>query len=190
MTTALAQLLEAQQADIQQQAYQAAWSQAQVGAGMAMLHGVLPLSTTIKGLTLSWPMTGFRITQPFGPSSVLLEPPYGPYPHFHSGIDLAAPLGAPVRAAATGVVVAVGHSGLGYGNYVVIAHGAGIETLYGHLLETDVVVGDVVVRGQQVGKEGSTGFSTGPHLHFELRLNNVVADPMPYLPVLSTNWAG
>jgi murein DD-endopeptidase MepM/ murein hydrolase activator NlpD len=190
VTAALAQLLEAQEADLVQQSYQAAWAQAQVGAGLAILHGVLPLSTTLKGLTLSWPMVGFKITQPFGPSTVLLEPPYGPYPHFHSGIDLAAPLGTTVWAAADGVVVAVGHSGLGYGNYVIVAHGGGIETLYGHLLQTDVLSGARVVRGQRVGLEGSTGFSTGPHLHFELRIGNKIVDPMPYLPLLSTNWPG
>jgi len=190
VTAGLAQLLEAQEATLIQDSYQAAWSQAQVGAGMALLGGVLPLGRTLKGLALSWPMTKFKITQPFGPSSVLLEPPYGPYPHFHSGIDIAAPLGTTVTAAADGLVVAVGHSGVGYGNYVVIAHGGGIETLYGHLLETDVIAGQLVIRGERIGLEGSTGYSTGPHVHFELRLNNLVVDPMPYMPILNTNWGG
>jgi murein DD-endopeptidase MepM/ murein hydrolase activator NlpD len=85
-------------------------------------------------------------------------------------------------AAAPGVVVAVGHSGIGYGNYVVVAHGGGIMTLYGHLLETDVNVGNQVAGGQRVGLEGSTGWSTGPHVHFELRVNDTVTDPLPYLP--------
>jgi murein DD-endopeptidase MepM/ murein hydrolase activator NlpD len=70
---------------------------------------------------------------------------------------------------------------VGYGNYVVIAHGGGIMTLYGHLLETDVSVGDLVFRGERIGLEGSSGLSTGPHLHFELRVNDQVTDPMPYL---------
>jgi murein DD-endopeptidase MepM/ murein hydrolase activator NlpD len=190
VTSALAQLLESQEADLVQRSYQAAWSQAQVGAGLALIKGVLPLGTTLKGLVLSWPMTGFRITQPFGPTSILLEPALGQYAHFHTGVDLAAPLGTDVTAAADGVVVAVGHTGVGYGNYVIIAHGGGIESLYGHLLETEVLVGDHVIRGQRIGREGSTGFSTGPHLHFELRLKDQVVDPMPYLPVLATNWAG
>ncbi|HEY1419939.1 MAG TPA: M23 family metallopeptidase, partial [Candidatus Dormibacteraeota bacterium] len=76
------------------------------------------------------------------------------------------------------------------GNYVVIAHGSGVETLYGHLLATSVTTGQIVVRGQQVGREGSTGFSTGPHVHFEVRVNGAVIDPMPYLPIPGTNLAG
>src|SRR2546430_9468324 len=135
-------------------------------------------------------MTQFRVPQGVGPATFGLEPPLGPYRHFHTGIDLSAPLGAPVMAAADGVVVAVGHSALGYGNYIVIAHGGGIATLYGHLLDTSVKVGDRVVRGQMTGLEGSTGLSTGPHVHFELRVNDQVIDPMPYLPVPGTNWSG
>jgi murein DD-endopeptidase MepM/ murein hydrolase activator NlpD len=108
----------------------------------------------------------------------------GQYPHFHAGVDLSAPFGTTVVAAADGVVVAVGHTRVGYGNYVVIGHGTGIMTLYGHLLETNVEVGDAVKRGQRIGLEGSTGWSTGAHLHFELRVNDAVVDPLPYLPVL------
>ena len=190
VTAALAKLLETQEADLIQRSYQAAWSQAQVGAGLALLNHVLPLGTTLKGLVLTWPMTKFTITQPFGPTSVILEPSLGGYAHFHTGVDLAAPLGTPVMAAADGLVVAVGHTSVGYGNYVIIDHGGGIQTLYGHLLTTSVVDGAKVVRGQEIGKEGSTGFSTGPHVHFELRKDNQVVDPMPYLPLLGTNWSG
>jgi murein DD-endopeptidase MepM/ murein hydrolase activator NlpD len=190
VTAALAQLLEAQEQDLIQRSYQTAWSQAQVGTGLALLNHELPLGKTINGLSLGWPMAHFQITQPYGPSNVALEPPLGPYRHFHTGVDIAAPLGTPVMAAANGVVVAVGHTAIGYGNYVVVAHGGGIATLYGHLLNTTVAVGDHVVRGQEVGHEGSTGFSTGPHVHFELRVNDQVTDPMPYLPVLGTNWSG
>ncbi|MEA2643395.1 MAG: hypothetical protein QOG08_421 [Chloroflexota bacterium] len=182
VTAALAQLLEQQEQQLIQRAYQAAWSQAQVGAGLAMVTRTLPIGTTLPGLSLSWPIAGAYITQPFGPSELLLEPPLGPYPHFHTGIDLAARLGTPVTAAAIGVVVAVANTQVGYGNYVIVAHGGGIMTLYGHLLETDVRVGDHVARGQRVGLEGTSGMSTGPHLHFELRVNDQVTDPMPYLP--------
>jgi murein DD-endopeptidase MepM/ murein hydrolase activator NlpD len=187
---ALAQLLEAQVQSLIQKSYQTAWIQARVGTGRAMLLHQLPLGKTLNGLRLSWPMTDFQITQPFGPSDVALEPPYGPYRHFHYGVDISAPLGTSVTAAADGVIVAVGHSGLGYGNYVIVGHGGGIATLYGHLLDTTVKVGDWVARGQQIGHEGSTGLSTGPHVHFELRLNDQVLDPMPYLPVPGTNWHG
>ena len=181
VTAALATLLEGQMQDLIQRAYQLAWSQAHVGFGLALVTHMLPSGKTISGLILSWPMAGARVTQLFGPSTLLLEPPLGPYPHFHAGVDMAAPFGTTVTAAADGVVVAVGHSGIGYGNYVIIAHGAGIMTLYGHLLETDVVVGNKVLRGQRIGLEGSTGWSTGPHVHFELRVNDAVIDPMPYL---------
>lgn len=190
VTTALAQLLEAQEQDLVQRSYETAWSQAQVGVGLAIVNGQLPVGQSIHGLNLSWPMVSFAITQPFGPTTVLIEPPYGPYKHFHTGIDMSAPLGTPVMAAADGIVVAVGHSNFGYGNFVVIAHGGGVETLYGHLLETLANVGDKVVRGQVIGLEGSSGFSTGPHVHFELRLNGQVIDPMPYLPVPGTTWSG
>ena len=188
VTAALAQLLEAQEQDLILRSYQTAWTQAQVGTGFALVNRLLPVGKTIAGLALAWPMAKFQITQPFGPSTFALEPPLGPYKHFHTGVDIAAPLGTPVMAAADGIIVAVGHMTTGYGNYVVIAHGAGIATLYGHLLATKVSYGDKVVRGQLIGLEGSTGFSTGPHVHFELRVDNQVVDPMPYLPIPGTNW--
>jgi murein DD-endopeptidase MepM/ murein hydrolase activator NlpD len=185
VTASLAQLLEQQEQDLIERAYQAAWNQAQVGAGLAMVSRTLPVGANLQGLTLSWPIAGARITQPFGPSTLIVEPPLGAYPHFHTGIDLAAPFGTPVTAAADGVVVAVRNTYVGYGNYVIVAHGGGIMTLYGHLLETDVNVGDRVARGHRVGLEGSSGLSTGPHLHFELRVHDQVTDPMPYLPRLT-----
>jgi murein DD-endopeptidase MepM/ murein hydrolase activator NlpD len=127
-------------------------------------------------------MPGAPISQPFGPTSLLLEPPLGPYPHFHTGIDFADPFGTPVRAAADGIVVAAATGRIGYGNYIILAHGQGVETLYGHLDALTVALGDKVVQGQVVGREGSSGFSTGPHLHFEVRVDGQFVDPMVYLP--------
>ena len=190
VTAELAQLLEAQEQDLVLRSYETAWAQAEVGTGQALVKGTLPLGKTISGLRLSYPLRQFTLTQTFGPTGYALEPPLGPYRHFHTGIDISAPLGAPVMAAADGVVVAVGHSAIGYGNYVVIAHGAGIATLYGHLLQTAATPGQQVSRGQVIGLEGSSGYSTGPHVHFELRVNDLVTNPMPYLPVPGTNWAG
>ena len=190
ITATLAQLLESQEQDLILRSYQTAWTQAQVGTGLALVNKLLPAGKTIAGLALSWPMSAFQITQVFGPTSVTLEPALAPYKHFHTGIDISAPLGAAVMAAADGIVVAVGHTTSGYGNYVIIAHGGGIATLYGHLLATKVRYGDKVVRGQVIGLEGSTGFSTGPHVHFELRVDNQVVDPMPYLPIPGTNRSG
>jgi murein DD-endopeptidase MepM/ murein hydrolase activator NlpD len=185
VTASLAHLLEVQEQDLIARAYQAAWNQAQVGAGVAMVTRTLPIGSTLPGLTLSWPIAGAHVTQGFGPSSLYLEPPLGGYPHFHTGIDLAAPFGTRVTAAAFGVVVAVANTRVGYGNYVIVAHGSGIMTLYAHLLQTDVKVGDRVVSGQRIGLEGSSGLSTGPHLHFELRVHDQVADPSRYLPQLT-----
>lgn len=181
VTSALANLLEQEEQDLIQKSYQAAWSQAQVGAGLAVATRELPPGTNLLPLVLSWPITGARITQPFGPTDLLLEPSLGPYPHFHTGVDLAASLGTPVLAAADGIVVAVAHTSIGYGTYVMIAHGGGVITLYAHLMETDVSLGDRVTRGKRIGLEGSTGLSTGPHLHFEVRINDQVVDPMRYL---------
>jgi murein DD-endopeptidase MepM/ murein hydrolase activator NlpD len=185
VTAALAALLESQTQDLILRSNQAAWSQAHIGVGLAMMTHILPTGKPIVGLTLSWPMAGAKVTQRFGPTDFFMEPPLGPYRHFHAGVDMAAPFGTTVMSAADGVVVAVGHTRVGYGNYVVVAHGGGIMTLYGHLLETNVEVGDKVLRGQRVGLEGSTGWSTGAHVHFELRVNDAVVDPLPYLPVLA-----
>ena len=183
VTASLATLMESQMQDLTQRSYQQAWSQAHIGVGLALVTHMLPLGKTIAGLKLLWPMAGGRVTQGFGPTTFAMEPALGRYPHFHTGIDIAAPFGTTVSAAAAGIVVAVGHSKTGYGNYVVIAHGGGIMTLYGHLLETDVTVGQVVRAAQRVGLEGSTGWSTGAHVHFELRVNDAVVDPTLNLPV-------
>jgi murein DD-endopeptidase MepM/ murein hydrolase activator NlpD len=129
-----------------------------------------------------WPEPQAQISQPFGPSSLVLEPPYAGYPHFHTGIDLVEPFGSPVLAADDGVIALVGSSTTGYGNYVVIAHSGGLDTLYGHLASALVKVGQTVTQGQPIGLEGSTGNSTGAHVHFELRINQQPINPAPYLP--------
>ena len=129
-----------------------------------------------------WPEPQAQISQPFGPSTFWFEPPYGGYPHFHTGIDLVEPFGSPVYAADDGIVALVGNTSSGYGNYVVIAHTGGLETLYGPLSTALVTVGQAVTQGAVVGLEGSTGNSTGPHLHFELRINQKPINPAPYLP--------
>jgi murein DD-endopeptidase MepM/ murein hydrolase activator NlpD len=95
---------------------------------------------------------------------------------------MVEPFGSPVYAADDGVVALVGSSSSGYGNFVVIAHSGGLDTLYGHLSVALVKLGDRVAQGQPIGLEGSTGNSTGAHLHFELRINQKPVDPTPYLP--------
>jgi murein DD-endopeptidase MepM/ murein hydrolase activator NlpD len=98
---------------------------------------------------------------------------------FHPGIDIAAPTGTPVRAADGGTVISAGWQG-GYGLTVVIDHGGGITTLYAHLSRLDTRVGVVVRAGEQIGAVGSTGRSTGPHLHFEVRERGIPRDPAGY----------
>lgn len=98
----------------------------------------------------------------------------------HEGIDLAAAAGTPVRAAAGGVVRKASWYG-GYGNAVIIDHGNGVSTLYGHNSALTVAVGDRVQAGQTIAKVGSTGDSTGPHLHFEVEVNGKKTDPRPWL---------
>lgn len=139
---------------------------------------------------LDWPAPGTSVAQWFGPSPYPFEPAMFGIAHFHTGIDLSGPMGTPIDAAGPGVVVAATQSTIGYGNYIVIAHDAHTLTLYGHLQSLGVKVGDTVAQGQPIGLMGSTGNSTGPHLHFELRLDNVPSDPAPFLPPLPKGASG
>lgn len=129
-----------------------------------------------------WPEPNAWISQGFGPSALLGEPAYLGYAHFHQGVDLAAPMNSIVYAADDGVVIATVTGNYGYGNYVMLAHPGGVVTLYGHLNRILVSYGDHVIQGQPVGLEGSTGYSTGPHLHFEVRVDGAPVDPLPFLP--------
>lgn len=181
VTTALAGLLETQESTLNSESQAAAWAIAGAGAGLAANLMELPAGFGPSGLVLSWPMARGTVTQPFGPTSFALEPPLGQYAHFHTGIDIAAPYGTPVFAAADGLVVSVQHTSVGYGNYVIVAHGGGFLTLYGHLADTTVFEGQHVTRGDVLGHVGTSGLSTGPHLHFEVRYNGAVVDPMRYL---------
>jgi murein DD-endopeptidase MepM/ murein hydrolase activator NlpD len=103
----------------------------------------------------------------------------------HPGFDLAAPAGSPVAAAAGGTIVHAGPAGT-YGNLVTVRHDNGFETRYAHLSAVTVAKGDRVEAGQLVGKVGSTGYSTGPHLHFEIRHDGKPVDPAPLLPLNSS----
>ena len=137
-----------------------------------------------------WPVPGSEITQYWGPCGYPFEPSWFGYPHFHTGVDLAAPMGHPVYAAADGVVVAASRSDQGYGNHVIIAHDSHTFTLYGHLESFAVHPGDTVHQGQLIGMLGSTGNSTGPHTHFEVRVDHNPVDPAPYLPPLPDGTKG
>ncbi|NLA82845.1 MAG: M23 family metallopeptidase [Clostridiaceae bacterium] len=103
---------------------------------------------------------------------------------FHNGIDINASVGAAIVAADGGNVAVAGYNS-GYGNYIMIYHSNGSATLYAHLSSMSVSKGDTVSKGQVIGGAGSTGYSTGPHLHFEIHINGGSVDPLGYFSGLS-----
>lgn len=124
----------------------------------------------------SWPLVG-RLSSGFGPR---VHPIFGTR-RMHTGLDIGGTAGEPIYAAKAGTVIFAGWRG-GYGNAVVIDHGGGFSTLYAHQSQIGVSAGQLVAIGDVIGYVGSTGWSTGPHLHYELRLNGSPIDPLPYLP--------
>ena len=182
LAQAVTQMLQEQQDAIIAAAMQSVWTQLQLWVQSNNVGQIPTSSGHSTKYRFIWPEPQAEISQPFGPSTYWFEPPYGSYAHFHTGIDLVEPFGSPVLAADDGVVALVGSSSSGYGNYVVIAHSGGLNTLYGHLSTSLVKVGQSVTQGTPVGLEGSTGNSTGAHLHFELRINQSPVNPAPYLP--------
>ncbi|MFL6722652.1 MAG: M23 family metallopeptidase [Sphingomicrobium sp.] len=114
----------------------------------------------------------------------------------HAGIDLAAPIGTPIYATADGIVSDAGYNNGGYGNLIKVDHGRGIETRYGHLSAILVSAGQRVARGQMIARMGSTGRSTGSHLHYEVRIDGRAVNPIPfmksneYLVAMQRNGAG
>lgn len=135
------------------------------------------LETQYIGGEMAWPVPGYtRITSKYG----MRYHPILHYTKLHTGMDIGAPMGANFIAANDGIVTKASFN-TAYGNMVIIDHGGGISTLYAHGSEILVTVGQVVKRGEPVLKVGSTGYSTGAHAHFEVRINGVVTDPMPYV---------
>ena len=135
------------------------------------------IDTEYIGGELAWPVPGYtRITSKYG---MRVHPITGQY-KLHTGVDISAPMGANFIAANDGIVVKAEYN-TAYGRMVVIDHGGGISTLYAHGSEILVEVGQAVKRGDSILKVGSSGYSTGPHAHFEVRINGVVTDPMPYI---------
>jgi murein DD-endopeptidase MepM/ murein hydrolase activator NlpD len=175
-------MLQQQEDAIIAAAMQSVWTQVQLWTQSNNVGNITTSAGHSTKYRFIWPEPHAQISQSFGPSTFWFEPPYGGYPHFHTGIDMVEPFGSPVYAADDGIVALVGSSSSGYGNYVVIAHSGGLDTLYGHLSTAVVKVGQLVTQGQPIGLEGSSGNSTGPHLHFELRINQKPINPAPYLP--------
>lgn len=140
---------------------------------IASVAGSLAMKPLIPRFNAIWPTRG-QITTYFGevgPTS----------PRGHAGLDIAAPWGTPVVAADDGEVLKAFWSGDGYGGLVIVAHPSGYETWYAHLARFQVAPGDEVKRGEQIGNMGSTGYSTGPHLHFEVRQDGQLRDPLSFL---------
>lgn len=127
------------------------------------------------------PVDARRITSPFG----YRHHPITGVVQFHRGVDLAAPRFAPVRAAADGIVTRIGFDAL-LGTYVVLQHSGGFETYYAHLAKTRVTLNETVGSGTIIGRVGSTGLATGPHLHFEVREAGRPKDPLLLLPPVRT----
>ncbi|MBK1813569.1 peptidoglycan DD-metalloendopeptidase family protein [Clostridium sp. YIM B02505] len=133
-------------------------------------------SEASKGQSFIWPASG-PITDPFGPR-------VHPTKHivsFHTGLDIGAPMGANVKASKSGTVVVVETKNVAYGHMIIIDHGNGVQTMYGHMRSVNVSVGQKVSQGQVIASVGSEGYSTGPHLHFEIRIGGQAVNPAGYL---------
>ena len=137
-----------------------------------MLRAVAPTPSFAGILSGLRPLPQMRMTSGFG---LRMDPIFMTL-RMHSGLDLAAPRGTPVPATGAGIVTAAGWMG-GYGNCVIVNHGNGIETRYGHLSAIDVSQGQRVAQGEVLGLVGSTGHSTGNHLHYEIRRAGQPVDP-------------
>ncbi len=176
---------ESEKQSLEDQISEAREMQAQVEAQIKSLiassskNGISARDKGVSDVGFMWPADYQALSAYFGEST--------PFQTFHSGLDLANVAGTPIYAAAGGTVTTSasmemdGHY-YGYGNYIIIGHNARFSTLYGHLMSFAVSAGDEVEQGQIIGYMGSTGWSTGPHLHFEVREYGSCVDPVSYLP--------
>lgn len=142
----------------------------------ALAAGQQPKAADVSTEGYVWPTAG-GVGSGFGNR---LHPVLGYY-RMHTGLDIGGAHGAPIYAANSGEIIVAGVQG-GYGNTIVVDHGDGLSSLYAHQTRFAVNVGETVARGDVIGYVGSTGMSTGPHLHFEMRLYGTPIDPMPFMP--------
>ncbi len=166
---------QAEEAARQEQAQAQAQEEGQQNSTDNTVTGdTTPSSETTSG-TFIWPTTGYTISSSYG---YRIHPIFGTQ-KFHAGIDIAVSSGQPIYAAASGTVVTAVYSS-SYGYYVMIDHGNGYYTLYAHMTQYIVSNGQSVSQGDVIGYVGSTGWSTGPHLHYEVRVNGSTVDPMSF----------
>jgi len=131
----------------------------------------------MRQIAFAAPVKGYAINSKFGLRKLTIEA----RARAHKGVDIAAPKGTGVFTAAEGQVVRTGYEAGGYGNFIEVRHPNGMSTLYGHLSRIDIARGMAVAAGQRIGLVGSTGYSTGPHLHFEVRRDGAQVNPTKVL---------
>ena len=132
-----------------------------------------PAGPMTRKVMFEAPVKGYRINSAFGLRKLAIEAKA----RAHKGVDIAAPMGTSVYTTAEGRVVRAGFQAGGYGNFIEVKHPNGLSSVYGHLSRIDVHTGQVVASGERIGLVGSTGYSTGPHLHFEVRRNGGQVNP-------------
>jgi murein DD-endopeptidase MepM/ murein hydrolase activator NlpD len=132
-----------------------------------------PAGPIMRKIVFETPLKGYRVNSPFGLRKLAIEAKA----RAHKGVDIAAPTGTSVFATTEGRVVRAGYQAGGYGNFIEVKHPNGLSSVYGHLSRIDVHTGKAVAAGERIGLVGSTGYSTGPHLHFEVRRNGGQVDP-------------
>lgn len=147
---------------------------------LASSHSNIFTNGDVNVLPSVWPVNG-RLADGYGHRS----DPLSGEGELHKGVDILAPMGTPVRAAADGIIVRAGWNG-GYGRCIVIDHGHNYQTLYGHLSRMDVIEGQEIRQGELIGAVGSTGHSTGAHLHYEVHVGSTPVNPYRFLAHAAT----
>ena len=168
--------LETDRAAYEEQLAKEAALEADIQEMIAELERQEAANSIVSTGTYIWPLPGYRPGSAYG---WRIHPIWGDR-RFHAGEDIGAPMGTPILAADSGLVTVIPDNGNGYGNYIMINHGGGRVTLYAHMSGFAVYNGATVTQGQTIGYVGSTGNSTGPHLHFEVRVNGATTDPKSY----------
>ena len=168
--------LETDRAAYEEQLAKEAALEADIQEMIAELERQEAANSIVSTGTYIWPLPGYRPGSAYG---WRIHPIWGDR-RFHAGEDIGAPSGTSILAADSGIATVIPDNGNGYGNYIIINHGGGRTTLYAHMSGFAVSNGATVTQGQTIGYVGSTGNSTGPHLHFEVRVNGATTDPKGY----------